>query len=177
MFDEVPEDWTIAEDSAERVVLLRPYAEAVPESESLPDRPGFMMRLFVVDPPSVANVAQWYPVYERDCTFRVPLPGAGNADFAMAADTRAHPEATHIDLRIFGGHNEEAEVVAVRETSETVELAIGVTCIDVDRIPPCGGPGAGRFMDQRVELAAPLGDREVVDVARIPAEPVRPGRW
>lgn len=98
--------------------------------------------------------------------------GLGAADVTLA-DTPAH-DATALDLLgreqdCTSGQSAEGrvEVVELEETAEQVRLQVGVEQLDGDQ--SCQGNPATTLT---VELADPLGDRELVDSSVVPARPV-----
>ncbi|MEV4774316.1 hypothetical protein [Microbacterium sp. LWH12-1.2] len=177
-FDSLPSDWFIGEESADRVILLQrlPLPDGLtaddPGAVALPD---YSMRLFLIDPPVPADLRNWFPVFENECSFEIPLQDLRIPDL-MIDDALKDPAATHLDLLVHerectSGRSAEGriKVVALRETADRIELAIGIRPPDGSGVATCVGNRPTPF---RLALSSALGDRDVVDLGRVPALPV-----
>ncbi|GAA2920660.1 hypothetical protein JOD62_000480 [Microbacterium keratanolyticum] len=173
-FETLPEDWIIGEERADRVVLLRPQSSETVQYITLPA--DYEMRLFLIDPVKPVDASQWYPTFENTCAFELPLrEDADNPVIALAADNS--PEDSFIDIWVSdmtcrSGLSAEGriEIVRLREFDDRIELAVAVAPpSDQPAAATCQGVAPTRY---RVELAAALGERTVIDLSRIPAQRV-----
>lgn len=173
-FRELPDEWIIGEESDERVVLLRLQNES--ERTWGPLAAEYEMRLFLIEPEKPADIAQWYPVFHNTCTFEVPLRAdAPNPVIGVYED--GEPGAMFLDLWVWemachGGASLEGriELVRLREFEDRIEVAIAVAPPPEDESGGvCLGVPPTRY---RVALAAPLGERDVIDLSRITPLPI-----
>lgn len=118
----------------------------------------------------------WMLTASGPCTPRVVLGNdLGEADLTLAADPS--PDARTLELLVHeracaSGQPADGriEVVSLDETPGQVRLLLGVRPLDGAQTCPSNPP-----TPFTVELAEPLGTREVVDASVVPARPLRVG--
>lgn len=165
------QDWRVVFRSDSRVDLVR-------ELEEREDFGGGDVRTHesrtlerITGAPNVAD-GTWMLASAGPCTQRLVGDGVGEADLMLADEPS--PDATSIDLLVreracASGRTADGriELVELEETDEQVRLWIGVRRLEGGQ--DCQGNPATPFT---VELAKPLGDREIVDASLVPARPL-----
>lgn len=167
--------WRIVRATDDRVELLR----ELEEPQDLGDGDVRTHELRVLERMTgVTNVPDgtWMLMASGPCTPRVELGSdLGEADLTLAADPS--PGARTLELLVHeracaSGQPADGriEVIALEETPEQVRLLLGVRPLGGAQTCPSNPP-----TPFTVELAEPLGTREVVDAAVVPARPLRIG--
>jgi hypothetical protein len=172
---DLAQDWNVVHQDANRVDLVRELEEPL-DNGGGDVRTHESRTLERITGASNVPEGTWLLTSAGPCVQRlVGDDGLGAADVTLA-DTPAQDE-TALDLLVreqncASGRNADGriEVVELEETAEQVRLRVGVERLGGDQ--SCQGNPATPLT---VELADPLGDREVVDSSVVPARPVAVG--
>jgi hypothetical protein len=171
------QDWNVVHQDANRVDLVRELEEPLDNRDGAGDVHTHESRtLERITGASNVPEGTWLLTSAGPCVQRlVGDDGLGPADVTLA-DTPAQDE-TALDLLVreqacASGRSAEGriEVVELEETAEQVRLRLMVERLDGDQ--SCQGNPATPLT---VQLADPLGDREVLDSSVVPARPVAVG--
>ncbi len=170
---EDPAQWTVLEESDERVVLLRELDE-VDDLGQGDVRTHEVLAIEWVDAPNLDPSPTWMLAQRSGCALTVDLGGLGEASVTLDPAHPLDPAAREVHLLVTEqecNSGEDAEgrvrVVALREGAAAVEIAVGVEPRDGAHTCPSNPPTP--FV---VGLDEPLGDREVLDVGVEPARVV-----
>jgi hypothetical protein len=166
------QDWKVLHQSDDRVDLVRELDE--PFDNGSGDVRTHESRTLerITGAPNVPD-GTWLLMSAGPCTQRlVTDDDLGDADLTLA-DTPS-PGDTSVDLLVHeracaSGHSAEGriELVELNETAEQVQLRIGVRPREGGQ--DCQGNPPTPFT---IDLAEPLGDREIVDASVVPPRPV-----
>jgi hypothetical protein len=164
-------EWYVVHQDDDRVDLVRPLEEPV-DNGGGDIRTHESRRLERITGASNVPDGTWMLTSAGPCAQRVVGgDGLGAADVTLARTPA--PETSTLDLLIreracaSGKDADGRAVVDLEETAEQVRLRVGVRPLRGGQ--DCQGNPATPLT---VELAEPLGDREVVDSSVVPARPV-----
>jgi hypothetical protein len=168
-----PANWTVLEESADEVVLIRELAEAQ-------DNDGGVLythELLAVEDIGTGNpggIDGWHMRSSGRCNLRTDLGRLGAADVALDPSALPGEEATSVALLVTErecASGERAtgriEVLETSPTESEVRVVIGVS--PVSGVATCQGNPATPFT---LELEQPLGSRTLVDASVHPPRPI-----
>jgi hypothetical protein len=166
--------WVIVEESEERVVLVREVADPHLPERDRPYRPLYTHDLISVVKHQVdgSGPLVWHLRSDTSCSLQRALDGLSETHVALHPDhPPPEPGSTQIHLWAIenrcAGHVPSADrvrLVQLVETETTVEVIVGMESSE-------GGVCAGNIPAPLViELAEPLGDRELIDDSVYPPQ-------
>lgn len=168
-----PAEWTVVEDGAERVALLRELDD--PEDLGAGDvRTHEMLVVELTDATDVDPVPTWFLTAAQTCALRADLDGLGTATLTLDPGHPPVPDAREVHLLVTemacnSGEDAEGRVrlssLAVRDDAVVVTVGVEPRTGEAD----CPSNPPTPFV---VELDEPLGDRVVLDASVHPAREV-----
>ncbi|ARU51237.1 hypothetical protein CBR64_06765 [Cellulosimicrobium cellulans] len=168
-----PAEWTVVEDGAERVALLRALDQ--PEDLGAGDvRTHEMLVVEWVDATDVDPVPTWSLTAAQTCALRADLGGLGTATLTLDPEHPPAPDAREIHLLVTemacnSGQDAEGRVRVVNLGARDDAVAVTVGVEPRDGAADCQGNPATPYV---VDLDEPLGDRPVLDASVHPAREV-----
>ncbi|MDY0909602.1 hypothetical protein [Microbacterium sp. CFBP9034] len=174
---EIDEDegWFVGSEEAETIVLLRAVDPADSGGETYPSGDREMLTIGYIGDATNLDPG-WYVIARSTCSLRVDIGALGVAELELDPDAEADAASTEVALLVTEqacNSGEDAagriEVVRLVETGTTVEVILGVE--------PRGGAHTCQENPQTpftLELAAPLGDRTLLDASLVPARQLSP---
>lgn len=169
-----PIEWLVAEESDERVALMRKLS--VPDDLGGGDIREYEIIVISTDAmPAGPGESEWALVQASTCSPRLDLGELDAAGVALDLSSSPAPEAERLALLVteFACNSGQdavgrVELVELTETESTVELVIGVRPSGA-QLATCQSNPATPFT---VELERPLGDRVILDAAVVPAREI-----
>jgi len=166
-------DWIVAEESDDRVVLLR----ALPEPEDLGAGDIRDWELIVIStelPKADPDDSDWMLNQWSSCALTLPLDGLESALGTLDPENLPNAESTAVSLLVTefacnSGEDAEGrvEVVELVETETTVEVVLATR--PRAGAHTCPSNPATPFT---LELAAPLGDRQLLNAGVLPSRTI-----
>jgi hypothetical protein len=163
-----PQGWMVAEQTADRLVLLRPMD--VDSQDPLIDRDHEVVGIGRVDDESLSS--DWMVMSHGSCALTLDLDGLTVPSIRLDPASRPNPSDTELHLLVTepscnSGQNAKGrvEIVAVDESEDAIALIIGIR-------PKTGWADCPSNPATRVtvSLEAPLGDRVIFNATL--AQPV-----
>ena len=162
--------WTVLEESASAIVLIRPTpaegkAYELYGIELVPPGGGALPVNDTSDP--AWSVSRW-----SSCDVRADLDGLNNVSLGLEREHSIEPDARQVTVLVHedactGGADPTAriEIVSVEYTPTSVEVLVGTRPLDGGLAVTCPGNPTVPFM---IELREPIGDRSLVDASTYP---------
>lgn len=169
---EAPETWLVASADDRQIALLHPRADAEGSA------PAFEQVTLLWHEAGSDRPAEWTVASSGPCAPRADAGELNAAAIALDPEQPPAPSDTTVHLLVtelacHGGEDAEGrvELASLIETDESVEIVIGVRPDETADAWTCQSNPATPFA---LELDAPLGDRDIVDVGVVPAQTLEP---
>lgn len=167
-----PDAWILATADDRQIALLRPQ----PGAEGT--EPAFDQVTLVWHEAGSDRPAEWTVASSGPCAPRTDAGELNAAALALDPDQPADPSDTTVHLLVtelacHGGEDAEGRVELARlvETDDAVEIVVGVRPDETADAWTCQSNPPTPFA---LELDAPLGDRDIIDVGVVPAQTLAP---
>lgn len=164
-----PETWVAVEVEDERIGAIRPLDPPEVLDGEVRDHERLVVERTGTSGDGEADADGYMVSSAGPCALRVQLDGAQAATVTLDPDAPPDPAATSLSLWVIeqacasGQSATDRVVVDVEETDDHVRLIIGVRPQDGDQNCPSNPP-----TPVTIELDEPLGQRTIIDAARLP---------